>query len=381
MLNKIFISGIALALALLGSCDTRTIPEYKIKSTFKNSANLNDTSAFLAGTRLSEGSPLRKLVQNEQYEKYRAEMDKIWDNYRTNNLIKIEAWRKAHLKNACRGTLMYPFSGPDILNALAFFPDADEYVMIGLEVPGSVPDPLRYQGPNIYQELFKIKKSLRTILQLNYFRTLEMMADFKSDSYSNITGIMMFFLARSGYEILDIKDFHIDQTGAIAYGKINPELKVTKGVEFIFRKGKGAPVQTAHFFSANLSDSAFSSLKGLSLHLGARKKFTTFIKSASYLLSFDNFKIMRSYLLAGSAYMVQEDSGIPYRYFSKEEWKISLYGRYRVLAMFSNRFQRDLDAEMKKSSYGMLPFSFGYGFVPEKSNLMIAERIQRSANR
>ncbi len=381
MLNKIYVFGAALALVLLGSCDSRFVPEYKIKSIFKNSGSLNDTAAFLAGTAMKERSPLRPLIQNEQYKTYRAEMDKIWENYRTSNLVKIELYRKAHIKNAHSGLVMYPFSGPDILNALAFFPDAAEYIMMGLEVPGNVPDPLHYRGPDIYRELFKIKRSLRTILQLNYFRTLEMMADFKTDSYSNITGIMMFFLARYGYEILDIKDFHIEQTGAIGYGSADPSLKQTLGVEFIFRRGRGEPLQMARFISANLSDSSFSRIKGLTLYLGTKRRFITFIKSASYLLSFENFNIMRSYLLAGSRYLIQDDTGIPYRYLLKEDWKMSFYGRYRVLAMFSNRFQRDLDAEIKKNSSGPLPFSFGYGFVPEKSNLMIAERIYRSSNR
>ncbi len=369
---------IAGAAILLGSCaDTKHLGESQIRALYKDSRSLNETAAFLAGTPLNRTSPLCRLTENDQYRAYRQYIDVIWENYRKKNLNTIESWRKKQVKDDGSGLVMYPFSGPDILNALAFFPGAEEYVMIGLEQPGNVPDPLRYRGPNIYMELWKIKNALRTILQLNLFRTIEMAADFKADSFSNITGIMMFFLARYEYQILDIRKVYIDLEGNIRRGEPRPGMKNADGVEFIFRKRAGSPVQTARFFSVDLSDGSLTRLTGVSAFLGKRKDFTTFIKSASYLLSYDNFRILRSYLLVGSRYILQEDSGIPYRYFGAGDWSLSFYGTYRVIAIFANRFQRDLDAAVKLNNRGPLPFDFGYGFEPEKSNIMIAVKKTR----
>jgi hypothetical protein len=271
---------------------------------------------------------------------------------------------------------MYPFSGPDILNALAFFPKADDFVMVGLELPGNAPEPLRLQPEQVYQEMWKIKRALRTILELNLFRTIEMMADFKTESFSNITGIMMFFLARYGYEILDIKKVFIDRTGAIAYG-LPAAGKDADGVEFVFRKRKGGGIKTASFFSIDLSDSSLSRLHGVSSFLSMHKGFTTFLKSASYLLSYDNFSVIRAYLLAGSRHVVQEDSGIPLKFFPEKEWRRTFYGTYRVIAIFANRTQPELDAVMKKKNAGPLPFDFGYGFDPQHSNIMIMEKLEK----
>ncbi len=369
---------IAGAAFLFVSCaDQRYLSESKIRSLYKNSRNLNETAAFLAGTDISPKSPLYRLTRDNRYRAYRQFIDGIWDNYKKKNLNNIEAWRKKHVKDDGSGLVMYPFSGPDILNALAFFPGADEYVMIGLELPGNVPDPLRYQGPNIYGELWKIKNALRTILQLNLFRTIEMAADFRADSFSNITGVMMFFLARYQYQILDIQKIHIDRAGNIQRGEPRPGDKNADGVEFTFRKRMGAPIKTARFFSVDLSDGSLTRLKGVSEFLSKRKGFATFLKSASYLLSYDNFRILRSYLLAGSRFILQEDSGIPYKHFDAKDWKISFYGTYRVIAIFANRFQKDLDADMKLKNRGPLPFDFGYGFEPEKSNVMIAIKIPK----
>ncbi|HNW29180.1 MAG TPA: hypothetical protein PKN50_11945 [Spirochaetota bacterium] len=365
------------AMLVMSCSDTRYLSEAQVRTLYKNSRSLNETAAFLAGTDISKNSPLYGLTQDNRYAAYRQYMDGIWENYKKKNLANIESWRRKHVKDDGSGLVMYPFSGPDILNALAFFPGADEFVMIGLELPGNVPDPLHYKGPDIYMELWKIKNSLRTILQLNLFRTIEMAADFKADSFSNITGVMMFFLARYRYQILDIQKIYIDRTGEIKRGEPKPFEKNAEGVEFTFRKRAGAPVKVARFFSVDLSDGSLTRLQGFSSFLSGKKNFTTFIKSASYLLSYDTFRILRSYLLAGSRFLLQEDSGIPYRFFEAKDWNISLHGTYRVIAIFANRFQKDLDEAMKKNNRGPLPFDFGYGFEPEKSNIMIAVKKPR----
>jgi hypothetical protein len=367
-----------IAFGLLSCTDKRYLCESTIRTLYKNSQNLNETAAFLAGTDIKPGSRLYPLTQNDQYRVYRQYIGGVWEQYKNRNLKNIELWRGTHIKGDGSGLLMYPFSGPDILNALAFFPAADEYVMIGLELPGDIPDPLHYKGPGIYTELWKIKNALRTILQLNLFRTIEMMADFRADSFSNITGVMMFFLARYDYQILDIKKIFIDGGGNIKHGIPKMGEKDTDGVEFTFRKKIGSPIQVVRFFSVDLSDSSLSHLRGFSSFLTGKRGFTTFIKSASYLLSYDNFKILRSYLLANSRLIVQEDSGIPYKYFSDKEWEMKFFGTYRVIEVFANRFQGDLDSIMKLKNSGPIPFDFGYGFIPEKSNIMVALRIAKT---
>jgi hypothetical protein len=363
------------------SCDERYLCESTIRTRYKNSQELNNTAAFLAGTDIDARSPLYPLTQNDQYRAYRQYIGGVWEKYKNRTLKNIETWRAAHIKGADSGLLMYPFSGPDILNALAFFPGVDEFVMIGLELPGRIPDPLHYAGPGIYTELWKINNALRTILQLNLFRTIEMMADFRADSFSNITGIMMFFLARYEYQILDIRNIFIDTGGSIRYVMPKAGEKEAEGVEFTFRKKAGSPIQVARFFSVDLSDGSLSRLRGFSSFLSGKRGFATFIKSASYLMSYDNFKIIRTHLLAGSRLIVQEDSGIPYRYFPEKEWNMEFFGTYRVIEQFANRYQRDLDTVMKQKNSGPIPFDFGYGFIPEKSNIMIARRIAGQGRR
>ncbi|OHD63025.1 MAG: hypothetical protein A2176_09375 [Spirochaetes bacterium RBG_13_51_14] len=365
------------SLALVSCADGRYPSESNIRQRYKNIRSLNDTAAFLAGTEVNTASPLRPLVMSDQYRAYRESIGALWDQFRNGNLADIEKWRRSHLRDGEAATVMYPFSGPDILNALAFFPDAEEFVMIGLETPGTAPDPLSFQGQAVYAELWRIRTALRTILRLNLFRTQEMHVDLRPESFGSVTGIMMFFLARYGYEILDVRRVYIDTAGDVAEWIPRQGDRDSEGVEFVFRKGAGAPLQTARFFSIDLSDASLSLRRGFASFLASRNRFITFIKSASYLLSYDNFKISRSYLLACSRCIVQEDSGIPLKYFAENEWKISFYGAYRILPMFASRFQPELDAAMREKSKGHIPFSFGYGFDPKRSNIMIARRAAR----
>jgi hypothetical protein len=147
-------------------------------------------------------------------------------------------------------------------------------------------------------------------------------------------------------------------------------------VEIIFKK-KGGEVKRVTYFSLDLSDSGLANKPWFLRHISALNGCATFLKSASYLLSYDNFATLRKFILQNNEYIVQEDSGIPLRFYSKNDWNISFYGNYRVLDMFKNRFQPDLSERMKKESKGQLQFSIGYGFVPEKSSLMVSRRKKK----
>jgi len=46
-------------------------------------------------------------------------------------------------------SVFYPFSGPDATNPLAFFPDAADYVLVGLEPAGCIPSKVEDFTPRI----------------------------------------------------------------------------------------------------------------------------------------------------------------------------------------------------------------------------------------
>ena len=330
--------------------------EERVRASYPGSRAFNDTAAFIAGLPLAEGSAYAALAAAPEYLAYRNRMDATWERYVRGNLRKMEEWRALNLEGE-NEVLFYPFSGPDILNAVALFPDAREYVMMGLESPGAQPAPLAMTPRRVYHGLVGVQNALRTLLLLNLFRTLEMQSDLRDDSISNTTGIMMFFLARSGREILDIKAVTIPASGVAGEG---PGIR---GVEFTFRKGPGSAIQRAIYLSVDISD---DSLKN-------KPEFVAFLREKSASTAF-----MKS--LPGTVTLPPFWTAVPFKYFSEKEWEITLHGRYRVLEMFTGRFQPDLDRAVKARSAGPLPFACGYGFIPAKSNLMIARRRADQSN-
>jgi hypothetical protein len=165
--------------------------------------------------------------------------------------------------------------------------------------------------------------------------------------------------------------------------KVTGEFKkgTVRGVQLVFRKPDENKLRKALFLSINLSDKTFKNTASFQALLKKKKNFTALVKSASYLMGNTDFSGIRNYILNGAELIVQCDSGITYKYIDKKIWDIELWGKYRVLDMFKDRNQKDLAADMKKYSKGQLEFSYGYGFWPIKSHVMIIKRKPVQAQR
>ncbi|MCU0849055.1 MAG: hypothetical protein MUD12_14340 [Spirochaetes bacterium] len=346
---------------------------------------LNETACLLAGRGVSQDSPLSQYTKNRYYESYKSEIVPAWNRFQKPNLDKIKKWWPGFAPKSYNDTVLYPFSGPDIINALVFFPEADLYVLFGLEPPGIIPDPYGMSQEQINSGLNGLKKSLGTIFRVNFFKTESMAVEITDKSFNGITGIMMFFLSTNGYTVLGAEKIVVDGDSKIrpavaADDKIrwqSPPRSRVPGVEIAFKK-PGGRIQRIRYYMLNVIDEALASSSPNFLpYLAGEGRFTTLLKSASYLMHNDNVKFtkIRSFILKNSDYVLQDDSGIPMRYFPASEWKLRFHGIYdQPISLFRNRAQKDLREAFKKQSTGMLPFSYGYDYKINESNLMSAER-------
>ena len=131
-------------------------------------ADLAETARFLAGKGAASGSKLAGPAQTQPYAEYAEQIASGWKQLQQPNLERMRTWWTGHAP-AKYSTVFYPFSGPDIGNALVFFPDADSYLLFGLEAPGAIPDLSAMDDEAISSGLNELKASLSTILQVNYF--------------------------------------------------------------------------------------------------------------------------------------------------------------------------------------------------------------------
>ncbi len=336
-------------------------------------SDLDDTARFLAGKGVAWTSTLADQSHTEAYTDYAAQIASGWKQFQAPNLERMRTWSKSHVP-ARYSTVFYPFGGPDIGNALALFPDADSYVMFGLEAPGAIPDLHALDGPAISAGLNELKASLSTIFQVNYFFTKAMEKKLGKGSFNSVSGLLLFFLARSDCEVTKARLVAI-RDGAVVQGTAG-----IPGVEITFRRNGGKD-QTIRYFMVNVADASLAkSSRGFVPYLESQH-FVTMIKSASYLMHKDKepirFDQIRSLILSRSDFVVQDDSAVPLRLFARDTWKLQFHGRYEAPTQeFVKHLQKDLKVEFQRNSTGKLPFSYGYAYRQGESNLMTAERAR-----
>jgi hypothetical protein len=351
-------------------------------------ADLADTARFLAGKGVAPDSKLAEHAQTQSYSEYAEEIASDWKQFQQPNLESMRTWWTGRAP-AKYSTVFYPFGGPDIGNAIVLFPDADSYLMFGLEAPGAIPDLQSMDDDAINSGLNELKASLSTILQVNYFFTKAMEKKLGKGSFNSITGLLLFFVAMNDCEVTGARRIAIGQGGALVPGTASDDSTSGRsrsrvpGVEITFRRS-GHKVQTIRYFMVNVADADLAkSSPDFMPYLKSQGRFATMIKSASYLMHKEgiqepaHFEQIRSLILMQSDFVVQDDSGVPLRLFARDTWKLQFHGKYESpTPEFGKYLQKDLKVETQRNSTGTLPFSYGYAFKQGESNLMTAERVR-----
>jgi hypothetical protein len=335
---------------------------------------LTDAARVLAGLPPEQADRLSGVVNQPAWQEWKREFDADWTRATTERFNRMRMWRDEQLSpqaGPC-GTLMYPFSGPDILNAYLLFPDCRTYVLFGLEHPGTLPA-LDRLSPDLVSELLAhVRQALGDLLARNYFITRHMMAEVEASDLHGNFPLMAVFLARLDMRIVSARALEIGPDGEL---EARADRAAVPALEVVFTRG-GNATQTLVYFRAQAEDQALRNHPGVMRYLQRQAPFVTFLKSASYLLHTSQFSLMRDLLLARSRLILQDDSGVPYRFFPAPEWNVELYGRYqKPVKDFNYGFQPDLaKAYAVRSAVKPLTFSFGYHWETGSSTVMLAQR-------
>src|SRR4030081_2938027 len=341
-----------------------------------NTVTADDTARFLAGMPPSADSPLTPLTADPSWQRHARFFDAAFAQLEQRQLSKIRAWAETNLA-APRPTMFYMFSGPDFLYADAFYSKATSYVLSAREPVGSVPDLTRLPRGGIGSALYNVEHSMGAILSFSFFITKMMKADLHAGQLNGTLPILYVFLARSGKTIRDVAPIALDDKGAAYFGNENPGPNATRGVRIIFA-GPDGTEKTLYYFSTDLSNSGVR-VSGFLKFCAALAPGNSLIKSASYLLHSGNFTIVRDFLLANSATVIQDDSGIPLAYYSAKRWRLFPFGRYAgPIAEFAGRYQEEY-AELFRRSQPM-DFGIGYRWRSHESNLVLPISLPRDGS-
>jgi hypothetical protein len=329
----------------------------------------NDVARFLAGLEPSTDSPLAPLARDPAWQQHAKSLDAAWSRLEETRLTKIRAWSAANL-TAPQPTVLYMFSGPDYLYMDAFFHDRTTYVMSGLEAVGAIPSITSVPRRALTGALGGLRASVGTALNYSFFITAQMQRSLHTSKLNGVLPVLYLFLARSGETIQDVSLFAVDQDGNVVAAGTKD---AAQGVKIVFAGHEGK-VQTLYYFQTDLSDRGVRR-SGFLKFCEQFGKADVFIKSASYLLHSNNFAMVRAFLLERGATVVQDDTGIPVRYFAATDWQLRPFGRYLgPIAVFPGMFQKGLSDVFRKSNPPSLEFGVGYRWRPQESNLLLAVR-------
>jgi len=331
----------------------------------------DDTARFLAGMPPSADSPLTPLTRDPAWQHHARFLDTAFAQLEQHQLSKIRAWSETNLA-APRPTMFYMFSGPDFLYADAFYSKATTYVLSALEPPGSVPDLTKLPRGGVGAALYNVERSLGSILSFSFFITKQMKVDLRAGELNGTLPILYVFLARSGKTIRNVSPVAVNDKGAAYFANENPGPNAVRGVRIVFAGSDGAE-KTLYYFSTDLSNPGVKA-SGFLKFCATLAPGNSLIKSASYLMHSGSFTAVRDFILANSATIIQDDSGIPLGYYSPKKWRFFPFGRYAgPIAEFPGRYQESY-AELFRRAQPM-DFGIGYRWRSYESNLLLAVRL------
>ncbi|MDO9564254.1 MAG: hypothetical protein Q7J60_21760 [Bradyrhizobium sp.] len=334
-------------------------------------ATANDTARFLAGMAPSADSPLTPLTRSPSWQRHAKFFDNAFAQLEQRQLSKIRNWTEAHLA-APRPTMFYMFSGPDFLYADVFYSKASTYVLSALEPVGSVPDLTRLPPGGVGSALYNIERSLGSILSFSFFITKQMKTDLQAGQLSGTLPILYVFLARSGKTIREVSPIALDDKGAAYFANENPGPNATRGVRILFAGSDGAE-KTLYYFSTDLSNSGVK-VSGFLKFCATLAPGNSLIKSASYLLHSGNFTTVRDFILANSATIIQDDSGVPLADYDRKQWRFFPFGRYLgPIGEFPGRYQPAYAELFRRSQ--PIDFGIGYRWRTHETNLLLSVRL------
>jgi len=352
------------------------------QSNVPHSREANDVARFLAGMPGTPGSPYAQLEATGAWKEHRRILDAAWRAAEEDLLsgfrkFQVDELNDPALQNAA---VLYPFSGPDSLTATLYFPHNPLYVMVALEPAGTLTTPQQIAKKDLPGYLSAIRDTTASELGRSFFITRQMDREFRGQITDGLLIPILQLLVRTGHTVEGFRYVRLDEAGQV----INraPDYKAptrygNKGVEIEFQNDADSSVHHLFYFSVNLSNDRLHENTPFQKYLSHLTGTVSMLKATSYMPHQPGFSMIRDALTTNSRAILQDDSGLPFKKFSTEQWKVQLYGDYnQPYGSFRWMEQADLRDAYRTTGPKPLPMHVGYGYRRITSNLLLAKRVK-----
>jgi hypothetical protein len=377
-----FVLGFMIGLAL-GLPAAAQIPVLPSPQRLPVDAAFDEMAKFISGISC-DSQDLKTIQETPEWKNFAAGLEKSWGELELKRLGAMRTWAQSELAgaNAATKTLFYPFGGPDFLTAFDLFPEADSYILMGLEFIGKLPE-FTPGAPNeakhVEAYLGNLTAALADFFNKSYFITRNMNTTLARDKVDGVLPVICFFLKRTNNSISAVKRIEVMENGQLLeYDFALPRKRYVRpyGIKIEFFANGTNRLRSLYYFSCDLSDEPFAKDKPFYLYTDGLNFETTFVKSASYLLHYKFFSSIRGLILRKSRFVLEDDTGIPLRYFKPAEWDAQLYGEYiKPVSDFKGVDQLDLEEAYKDPvRVKKLPFHLGYHWGTNKDSILYFKR-------
>lgn len=359
--------------------ETSERPERSLDST-----SLQNMSELLAGILPSADDPAWQEEGEPSIDPVWLEhgqgMDEIWQQIAPRREAMSE-WAAEVLGDLPYpdAPLIYPFGGPDLVTALTFFPDAESYILVGLEAPGRLPLPEDFSGGVLADDLEMLRGTFGSMVDSGYFVRTQIDRGVQDSEFDGVLPILLICLVRGGQVPVSVDYVGFDRHTQ----EIQPlpaDQSEASAVRILFQPQSEAEnnaqgdTRAVYYFAQDLSNRGLLADDPFAELLRRQGALHVYMKAAEYLLHTSDFLQFRKILLAESELILQDDSGIPIRHFTSDRWQLSYFGQYTdVLAAYKPYFQEDLAAAFTRKAVPMA-FRIGYGAASDGGGLILATR-------
>ena len=329
-------------------------------------SELNNLASFLGGTSPKSVGDFSAAFNSPGWKTHQSTVNTAWNRAIKEKITPMREWSKTEKIGKKSETLFYPFSGADFLHVYSANQDYSTYYLFGLEPPGEIPKKENILNPSLTSNILStIYKSVDENLNQSFFHTKYMAVEFNNPILKGTIPVFMFFMNRMGVELTSITPVTFDEKGEII-----PAKDFSKGVRIGFiDNGKNKEL---FYFSGDISNAGMTSTPGLKNMVNRiSKDASTMIKSASYLCHSSGFSIIKDMIISNSYSIMQDDTGVPYKFYDQSKWNIRHYGVYtKPISIFASCMQPDLKSAVTGKEKS-INFRYGYNTPP---NLMVSVR-------